>query len=72
MTFALLEGPDLIIVLVIVLLLFGGAKLPGLARSLGEAQREFRRATQEPDETDAPAAKPSKPPAESAPEDTAS
>ena len=41
-----LEGPDLIIVLVIVLVLFGGAKLPGLARSLGEAQREFRHGTQ--------------------------
>lgn len=45
MPFALLEGPDLIIVLVIVLLLFGGAKLPGLARSLGQAQREFHEAT---------------------------
>ena len=35
-------GPqELIIILVIVLLLFGGAKLPGLARSLGQARREF-------------------------------
>jgi len=32
-------------VLAIVLLLFGGAKLPQLARSLGEAKREFHRAT---------------------------
>lgn len=39
-------GPtELIIVLVIVLLLFGGAKLPKLAKSLGEAQREFTRGT---------------------------
>ena len=45
MAFAFLEGPDLIIVLVIVLLLFGGAKLPALARSLGQAQREFHKAT---------------------------
>ena len=36
-------APELIIVLLIVLLLFGGAKLPKLARSLGEAQREFRK-----------------------------
>jgi sec-independent protein translocase protein TatA len=50
MTFALLEGPDLIIVLVIVLVLFGGSKLPGLARSLGEAQREFHKGTRS-DET---------------------
>jgi sec-independent protein translocase protein TatA len=30
-------------VLLIALLLFGGAKLPGLARSMGEASREFRK-----------------------------
>jgi sec-independent protein translocase protein TatA len=37
-------GPtELLIVLAIALLLFGGAKLPKLARSLGEASREFRK-----------------------------
>lgn len=36
-------GPELVIVLVIVLLLFGGRKLPEIARGLGSAQREFRR-----------------------------
>ncbi len=37
-------GPtELLIVLVIVLVLFGGSKLPKLARSLGDAQREFQR-----------------------------
>ena len=35
-------APELIIVLVIVLLLFGGAKLPKLARSIGQAQKEFQ------------------------------
>ena len=36
-------GPtELIVILVIVLLLFGGAKLPKLARSLGQAQKEFK------------------------------
>jgi sec-independent protein translocase protein TatA len=41
-------GPtELIIVLVIVLVLFGGAKLPKLAKSLGEAQREFKKGTDE-------------------------
>jgi sec-independent protein translocase protein TatA len=40
-----LDGPDLLILLAIVLLLFGGAKLPQLARSLGEAKREFHKAT---------------------------
>ena len=41
-------GPqELLIIMVIVLILFGGAKLPGLAKSLGEAQREFRRGTRD-------------------------
>lgn len=34
--------PELILILVVVLLLFGGTKLPKLARSLGQAQREFK------------------------------
>lgn len=37
-----LGGPELLIVLVVILLLFGGAKLPKLARSLGQAQNEFK------------------------------
>jgi sec-independent protein translocase protein TatA len=45
---AFLEGPDLLVVLALVVLLFGGSKIPQLARSLGEAQREFRKAA-EPD-----------------------
>ena len=40
-------APELIIVLLIVLLVFGGTKLPKLARSLGEAQREFRAGQEE-------------------------
>ncbi len=38
---------ELIIILLIVLLVFGGAKLPKLARSLGEAQREFKQGLSE-------------------------
>ncbi len=34
--------PELLVVLLIVLLVFGGAKLPKLARSLGQAQKEFK------------------------------
>ena len=45
-----LGTPELLIILVVVLLLFGGAKLPKLARSLGEAKQEFERSTK-PDET---------------------
>lgn len=33
---------ELIVVLVIVLLVFGGSQLPKLARNLGKAQKEFK------------------------------
>ena len=39
---ALLEGPELIVVVVLVLLLFGGSQLPKLAKNLGKAQKEFK------------------------------
>ena len=35
-------GPEAIIVLVIVLVLFGGSQIPKLARNLGRAQKEFK------------------------------
>lgn len=38
-----LGAPELLIILVLVLLIFGGAKLPKLARSLGEASTEFKK-----------------------------
>ena len=44
-----LGAPELIIILLVVLLLFGGAKLPKLARSLGQAQKEFKAGMDDPD-----------------------
>lgn len=43
--FAILDlgTPDLIVILAIVLLLFGGKKLPELSRSLGTSMRELRK-----------------------------
>jgi sec-independent protein translocase protein TatA len=38
-----LGAPELIIILAIVLLLFGGRKLPELSRSLGTSMREIRK-----------------------------
>lgn len=38
-----LGSTELLIVLALVLLFFGGSKLPKLARSMGDAQREFKK-----------------------------
>ncbi|HVF32437.1 MAG TPA: twin-arginine translocase TatA/TatE family subunit [Acidimicrobiales bacterium] len=43
-----LGAPELMIILVVILVLFGGAKLPKLARSLGQAKNEFEAGTKEP------------------------
>lgn len=37
-----LGAPELLIVLAVVLLLFGSTRLPNLARSLGQASKEFK------------------------------
>jgi len=37
-----LGGPEGIILLVLVLVLFGGSQLPKLAKNLGKAQKEFK------------------------------
>jgi sec-independent protein translocase protein TatA len=39
-----LGGPELLIVLAVMLLLFGSKKVPDLARSLGRARSEFETA----------------------------
>ncbi|WP_353113733.1 twin-arginine translocase TatA/TatE family subunit [Microbacterium sp.] len=38
----LFAGPHLWIILIIILLLFGAAKLPALAKSLGQSARAFK------------------------------
>ena len=44
---AVFDGPVIWVVLFVVLLLFGGSKLPELARGLGKAKREFKKASDE-------------------------
>jgi sec-independent protein translocase protein TatA len=46
-SFMNLAGPDLIIILLIILVLFGAKKLPELARGMGQAVREFQKAKDE-------------------------
>jgi sec-independent protein translocase protein TatA len=46
---ASIAGPDgLIVLLVVVVVLFGSTQLPKLARSIGQAKTELKRATEEP------------------------
>ena len=42
--------PELILVIVVILVLFGGSHLPKLARNLGKAQAEFKQAMSGKDE----------------------
>ena len=42
-----LAGPDLIVILLIILVLFGAKKLPELARGMGQAVKEFQKAKDE-------------------------
>ena len=51
--YAFLDGPELIAVVVILLLLFGGTQLPKLARSIGQAQKEFKKGIDEGGKDDA-------------------
>jgi sec-independent protein translocase protein TatA len=49
-----LGGQELIILLVIVLVLFGGSKVPQLMKGLGEGMKEFKKATRDEDELPRP------------------
>jgi TatA/E family protein of Tat protein translocase len=60
LAFGIPSGPDLIILLVIVLVLFGAKRLPELARGFGQSVNEFKKAK---DEFDKEVAKPSISPA---------
>ncbi|HEX5096935.1 MAG TPA: twin-arginine translocase TatA/TatE family subunit [Acidimicrobiia bacterium] len=40
-------APELLIVLIIAILVFGGSQVPKLARSLGQAQKEFKSGLEE-------------------------
>ena len=53
MVLAEIFSPDILIVLVVIALLFGGAKLPKLARSLGSAKGEFEKGLKEGNPTTA-------------------
>lgn len=47
-----LGASELIIILVIVVVLFGGSKLPEIGKGIGEAIRNFKKSTSEMNEID--------------------
>lgn len=46
---------DLVIIAVVVLILFGGSKLAGFGKSMGEGIKEFKKATRDDEEVPPPA-----------------
>ncbi len=43
---------ELVIILIIVVVLFGASRLPEIGRGVGQAIKNFKKATSEPDEID--------------------
>lgn len=49
-----LGAPELVVILIILLVLFGGSKLPSLAKGLGQSIKEFKKAAKEDDDEHKP------------------
>jgi len=55
-----LGAPELIIILLILVLLFGASKLPKLAKSIGTSARELRKGMSDDETAKKPTARPTK------------
>ena len=44
--------PELLVILVIILIIFGAGKLPEIGGAIGKGIKKFKKATHEPDEID--------------------
>ena len=44
--------PELVVILVIILVLFGANRLPEIGKGIGQAIKNFKKSTSEPDEID--------------------
>jgi sec-independent protein translocase protein TatA len=49
---------ELVVILIIVLVLFGATRLPEIGKGVGQAIRNFKKATSEPEEIDVTPKKP--------------
>ena len=49
LAFGIPQGPEMIFIFILILLLFGAKKLPELAKGLGKSAGEFKKAKQEMD-----------------------
>ena len=49
---------ELVVILIIVLVLFGATRLPEIGKGIGQAIRNFKKATSEPEEIDVTPKKP--------------
>ena len=47
---SMIGGPQIILIVLVILLLFGGRKIPELMRGLGSGIKEFKKATKEEEE----------------------
>ena len=57
LAFGIPQGPELLIILVVVVMLFGLGKLPQVAKQLGGGLRDFKKSLNGDDEEDAEATK---------------
>ena len=46
-TFLMIGCPQIVLIIVVVLILFGGKKLPQLMKGLGEGMKEFKNASKD-------------------------
>ncbi len=60
-------GMEMVVLLLIVVVLFGGAKLPQLMKGVGEGMKEFKKATREDDDVRPIASSSSTPPSSNEP-----
>ncbi|PLX15680.1 MAG: twin-arginine translocase TatA/TatE family subunit [Salinivirgaceae bacterium] len=47
----IIGGPEIIIIAIIILVLFGGRKIPELMKGLGKGMKEFKEASKDTEET---------------------